>query len=84
VNHGRRHLNFSDWAEHSHEADEELGERLENICEEVSTGKMPLGSYLLLHPKAELSGQDIRMICEWTRSEGQRLASQLEKESTSR
>jgi mono/diheme cytochrome c family protein len=54
VEHGREHLNFSNWnqshEEHGHEPPnaEELGEVL-------LEGEMPLRSYLLAHPEARLT-----------------------------
>jgi hypothetical protein len=62
VDHGRRHLNFSDWEGGG-------GERakapLAAICQEVRSGRMPLGSYLLLHPEARLSPADVETLCSW-------------------
>jgi heme-binding protein len=76
VNHGRKHLNFSDW-NHIDRHGPPLGtaQQLEKICKEVSSGEMPLASYLLLHPEARITTKDARVICEWTRSEQERLAS---------
>jgi hypothetical protein len=63
VNHGRRHLNLSDWARFTPaEADHTLGQ----ICEEVSSGAMPLSTYRLMHREARVSPQDVKMICDWT------------------
>ncbi|RPJ80369.1 MAG: cytochrome C, partial [Acidobacteria bacterium] len=42
--------------------------KLEEICEEISSGAMPQGKYVLLHPDAKLSRQDIDAICGWTDS----------------
>jgi hypothetical protein len=63
VNEGREHLNLSDWARYdARRADHEL----EEICEHVRGGEMPLGSYTLLHPAARLSTDDVNAICGWT------------------
>ncbi|MFI5176404.1 MAG: heme-binding domain-containing protein [Terriglobia bacterium] len=51
----------------------------DSSLKEASSGEMPLSSYLLLHPNAWLSPQDARMICVWTRSEQERLASFLQE-----
>ena len=76
VNEGRRELNFSDWARYPpHRADI----KLDNICQEVKNGSMPIRSYALLHPRAKLSPDDVKPICDWTRSEQQRLAQQESK-----
>ena len=47
VNDGRRHLNFSEW--------DLPNENEERIIDEISSGKMPLWDYLLLHPEAKLT-----------------------------
>lgn len=70
VNHGRRHLNFSDWARYdTAEADHLLG----NICRTVKGNVMPLSSYTLMHRDAVLSPQDVGTLCAWSQGERQRL-----------
>ena len=71
VNHGRSHMNFSEWARYNPREADEL---LEEICKEVKGGGMPLNSYLLLHPEAKLSDEDKQMLCDWASAERQRLA----------
>ncbi|HYP25268.1 MAG TPA: heme-binding domain-containing protein [Blastocatellia bacterium] len=70
VNHGRSHLNFSTWAEYR---PAERVELLENICEWVRLGWMPMESYTLMHSEARLSEQDKATICEWASRERERL-----------
>jgi len=72
VNHGRRHLNFSNWARYDQRRADEL---LKNICEWTQKGLMPLGSYTLIHHDANLSLQDKEALCNWATAERQRLAS---------
>jgi len=38
---------------------------LNEICEVVSDSSMPPSNYLMLHPEAVLSEEDISAICEW-------------------
>ena len=71
VEHGRRHLNFSEWARFD---DAERGEMLDQICFEAKKGAMPLDSYTLLHRDARLSPADVNTLCEWARDERQRIA----------
>lgn len=71
VNHGRRHLNFSTWARYDRE---DAGHMMADICKEVQSGAMPMQSYLLLHPDAKLSEADVKTLCDWSQSEGRRLA----------
>jgi hypothetical protein len=73
VNHGRRHLNFSDWSSYDRE---EAGRVLKSICKEAQGGTMPMPSYTLVHRDARLSGNDVKTLCDWAASESERLASQ--------
>ena len=73
VNHGRSHLNYSEWAKLK-PADQK--KTLQEICDEVTDGKMPLPSYLPMHPKARLSEEDKKIICDWTEAERQRMDAQ--------
>jgi len=71
VNHGRRHLNFSDWTRYDRqEADEQLGD----IARTVRAGAMPLSSYTLLHPEARLTQGERNVIIDWAQAERTRLA----------
>jgi len=72
VEEGRRHLNFSEWGRGDQRR---RRKKLEEICEEVKDGDMPLSSYTPLHPHAKLTPEDIKMLCDWTEAERARLAS---------
>lgn len=50
VNHGREHLNFSQWDQPNEDADE--------IVEVVEEGEMPHPQYLRLHPEARLTDEE--------------------------
>jgi hypothetical protein len=57
---GRSAVNYSEWGGYS------LGQQrtlLAASCNSVSTGRMPVGAWTLLHPEATLSSQDIETIC---------------------
>lgn len=62
--HGREHLNFSTWAKYTPQQKEK---RLEEVCEVVESGEMPLPSYLWGHRDAVLTDEDSRLLCEWAR-----------------
>ena len=66
VDHARGHLNFSDWAAYEPDA---AAHKLEEICEEVKEGNMPLERYPIMHPEARLDGGDIESLCAWTRAQ---------------
>jgi hypothetical protein len=63
VNAGRNHLNLSEWAKLDKDRQ---SKKLQQICDEVEDGAMPLSSYLPMHPKAKLSEQDKKTLCDWT------------------
>ncbi|MEA2205014.1 MAG: hypothetical protein QOE77_1790 [Blastocatellia bacterium] len=70
VEDGRRHLNFSEWGKGD---ERRKRKKLEEICEEVRDGAMPLSSYTPLHPQAKLTPEDIKTLCDWTEAERARL-----------
>ena len=63
--HGRDHLNFSTWAKYTPQQKEK---RLEEVCEVVESGVMPLPSYLWGHRDAALSAEDSKLLCEWAQA----------------
>ena len=75
VNHGRSHLNFSEWGSYDKSKQRKL---LEGACELARGGGMPLASYLPLHPEAKLSQEDKKILCDWTNVEPSRLGSPSE------
>jgi Haem-binding domain len=75
VNSGRHMLNYSEWGRLERDRQDR---KLRQICDEVEDGAMPLGSYLPMHPKARLSEEDKKILCDWTAVERERLASQTE------
>ena len=72
VEHGRSHLNFSDWARYE---SQDIDGLLRHICMEAKRGTMPLPSYTLVHRSAKLTPRDVQTICDWTAAERARLAS---------
>ena len=63
VNHGRRHFNYSDWAESDRD---QVTRVLKNMCAMTRKGEMPIASYLWLHPDARMTDRDIVALCDWT------------------
>ena len=71
VNDGRRNLNMSEFGKLPRDRQER---KLRQMCDEVSDGIMPLSSYLPMHPKARLSEQDKKVLCDWTEEQRERIA----------
>ncbi len=71
VKEGRRNLNLSEWGKLDPNRQDR---KLRQICDEVSDGAMPLSSYTPMHPKAKLSEQDKKTLCDWTEAERARLS----------
>jgi hypothetical protein len=70
IDHGRSHLNLSVW--NTYDTRKKL-KKLEEICEQVEEGTMPLPSYLWIHWDAGLRPGEADILCNWTRSESSRL-----------
>ena len=62
---GRRELNFSMF--NTYQARKKK-KKLEEICDQVKSGEMPLPSYTWVHRSAVLSDSEKTAICNWTES----------------
>jgi len=71
INEARQLMNLSEWGKLDRDRQDR---KLRQICDEVTDGGMPLPSYLPMHPKAKLSDQDKKTLCDWTAAERQRLS----------
>jgi hypothetical protein len=60
VEEGRSHLNFSEWGLLSRDMSRL---KLQNACNQVKAGEMPLWFYVWMHPESRLSEQDVQTIC---------------------
>jgi Haem-binding domain len=70
VRSGRGDVNFSEWPA----LDTELQAlAFDDIRKQIEQRKMPLWSYLLLHPEARLTEADRRTLLGWAREESARL-----------
>ena len=67
---GRGQLNFSRWGEYN---PFDRADLLDKACAMATEQKMPYWPYLLLHREARLEDAEIAALCEWTRTEGDRL-----------
>jgi hypothetical protein len=64
VDHGRGHLNYSEWPAFDLEEQEHL---FEEMWEMLSEGEMPLKSYTLIHRDARLSDTEREVLLQWVR-----------------
>ena len=71
VDEGRRHLNLSEWTSYDKNRQ---GKKLQQMCDEVTDGAMPLSTYTPLHSGSKLSPDDVKTLCAWTEGERARLA----------
>lgn len=62
VKKGRESLNFHTWNELSIT---KQSINIDNIIESIESGEMPLKSYLLLHPQAQITERDLNILREW-------------------
>ena len=62
VNGARKELSFSEFATYT---PRKQYRKLEEACDQVKEGDMPLWFYLPLHPAAKLSAADKQTLCAW-------------------
>jgi mono/diheme cytochrome c family protein len=70
VNEGRGQMNLSRWSDYS---PYDRADWLDEACDQVRAGEMPLPPYRWLHPEARLSDADVDALCAWTSAEADRL-----------
>ncbi len=71
IDEGRRELNFSVWNTYEKRR---KNRKLDAVCEQITDREMPLPSYLWIHRDAELSDEDIKVLCDWTLAEKAKIA----------
>ena len=76
VNHGRRHFNYSDWAQYDRD---KIPQLLKDICEQTRKGDMPLATYLWMHADARLSDREVSVLCDWSDAERRSLRQKAEE-----
>ena len=65
IDHGREHLNFSEWGTYS---SKKASHKLEECYEMVEDTKMPLMSYWIAHPEAKMTTEQRASLVEWFKS----------------
>jgi hypothetical protein len=71
VRDGRKELNLSVWNTYT---DKKKSHKLEELCEQVEQGAMPLPSYLWIHRDAALKEGEARILCDWANAERAKIA----------
>ncbi|HEX9928284.1 MAG TPA: heme-binding domain-containing protein [Pyrinomonadaceae bacterium] len=74
VEEGRIELNFSEWGKLSRGR---ASRKLEEVCEQINAGEMPIWNYVLLHPSAHLTDTDKKALCDWTKREREKIDANL-------
>ncbi|ASK29318.1 cytochrome C [Chryseobacterium sp. T16E-39] len=59
-------LNFNEWATYSHRKQERL---INSIKKQIETKEMPIPSYTLMHKKAKLSDDQIKLVTNWLKEQ---------------
>lgn len=70
VNEGRAELSFSNWGSYT---TKRAARKLQEICEQIDKGAMPLKTYALVHPDAKVSDSAKKLLCNWASQERTRL-----------
>jgi hypothetical protein len=71
VKNGRSNMNFSVWG--TYKRTKQAG-KLDDISEQLTTDKMPLKPYRIMHPSSVLSKQEIDIVSRWAEKERDRLS----------
>lgn len=72
IREGKEHMNLSSWGVMDKA---QKIKQLDEICEEIQDGSMPLKSYTLIHRSSKLSEQDVAAICNWAETESLKILS---------
>lgn len=71
VKNGRSNMNLSIWG--TYKKTKQAG-KLDDISEQLTTDKMPLKPYRMMHPGSVLSKQEIDLVSRWAEKERDRLS----------
>ena len=64
-------MNFSGFGSY---AAKRATRKLEQIADEVTDHKMPLKSYTWMHPEAQLTPDEVRLLVNWAETLGEEIA----------
>jgi len=72
VDDARRAMNLSEWGQRDKDRQ---SRKLQQMCDEITDGAMPLNTYTPMHPGSKLSVDDVKTLCAWTEAERSRFNS---------
>ena len=75
VNHGRKHVNLSEWPANP-DVDRK---KIEDMSDEIDDGDMPLGKYTMIHKDARLTSDQRSQLIKWLDAQAAALKAQAEK-----
>jgi hypothetical protein len=65
VKEGRGHLNLSEWGKLD---PKRAARKLDEMCEELTSGAMPPEIYTLMHPEAKVTPSEVQALCGWVKA----------------
>ena len=66
IKNAKEDLNFNEWGTYSNRKQERL---LNSIKEQIETKQMPLSSYTIMHKKANLNDEQIKVLTNWLKEQ---------------
>ena len=66
IKNAKEDLNFNEWGIYSNRKQERL---LNSIKEQIETKQMPLSSYTIMHKKAKLNDEQIKVLTNWLKKQ---------------
>ena len=66
IKNAKQDLNFNEWGTYSNRKQERL---LNSIKEQIETKQMPLSSYTIMHKKAKLNDEQIKVLTNWLKEQ---------------
>lgn len=70
VNHGRQHVNLSEWPADKPDL---ARKKIEDMSDEIDDGDMPLSKYTLIHKDARLTSQQRDRLTQWLNAQASAL-----------
>lgn len=73
VDKARRTMNFSEWSVQNGRKPETAIAAWQASCLDLQKQRMPTNAYMMLHPEARVSPEEVKAFCAWTQQETVRL-----------